>query len=289
MFFLKLKYNYNGDKNMFKIAVKEALNFIRPLATGYYYFDKKIINGLSTLIILNEQGDILTTESIASLFKLQDDLRETYQEILNELKNLKGRKLEKTLDKYGIKNNTLIDALNIIIDIAENPGKVNIIKHEYLNLAIIKFSNPEKVLIQKFPKFNSSYEIGESTCTLGFAFPEYSAFTYDNDKEILISNFKIMNFPAFPVSSIITRNIFDAKENISMFELSSPIEHGMEGSPILNTKGEILGIAIGNKKAGYQTLSYGINTSEITKFLKENNIKYEEVKNEKQSWKHNNY
>lgn len=51
---------------MFKIAVKEALNFTRPLATGFYYFDKKIINGLSTLIVLNNEGDILTTASIAS-------------------------------------------------------------------------------------------------------------------------------------------------------------------------------------------------------------------------------
>ena len=53
---------------MFKIAVKQALNFTRPLATGFYYFDKKIINGLSTLIVLNNEGDILTTASIASLF-----------------------------------------------------------------------------------------------------------------------------------------------------------------------------------------------------------------------------
>ena len=42
---------------MFKIAVKEALNFTRPLATGFYYFDKKIINGLSTLVVLNDEGD----------------------------------------------------------------------------------------------------------------------------------------------------------------------------------------------------------------------------------------
>lgn len=57
-----------------------------------------------------------------------------------------------------------------------------------------------------------------------------------------------MNFPIFPVESIITRNIFDTKENISMFELSSPVEDGMESAPVLNTNGEILGIALGNKK-----------------------------------------
>lgn len=276
-----MKYNYNGDKNMFKIAVKEALNYTRPLATGYYYFDKKLIEGLSTLIVLNENGDILTTANTASIFKLQDDLRDTYPAIIDELKKLKGRKLQKTLDSYGIKEDTLIDILNVIIDIAENPGKVNIIKHDYLNMAIIKFSNPEKVLVKNFPKFNGNYEIGESTCTLGFAFPEYSAFTYNEEEKHLESEFKIMNFPTFPVEGIITRNIFDTKENISMIELSNPIEIGMEGAPILNTKGEILGLAIGNKQTGNRALSYGITTNEIIKFLKENNIKYEEVKNEK--------
>ena len=89
-----------------------------------------------------------------------------------------------------------------------------------------------------------------------------------------------MNFPIFPVEGIITRNIFDAKENISMFELSSPVEGGMESAPVLNTNGEILGIALGNKKTGNRTLSYAITSSIITKFLKENNIKYEEVNNE---------
>ena len=82
---------------MYKIAIKETLNFARPLATGFYYFDKKIINGLSTLIVLNNDGDILTTASIASLFKLQDELKETYPPIYEEIKNLKGRKLAKKL------------------------------------------------------------------------------------------------------------------------------------------------------------------------------------------------
>lgn len=265
---------------MYKIAIKETLNFTRPLATGFYYFDKKIINGLSTLIVLNNDGDILTTASIASLFKLQDELKETYPPIYEEIKNLKGRKLAKKLEEYGIKDDTLTDILNIIIDIAENPGKVNIIKHEYLNLAVIKFSNHENILVKKFPKFNKNYEIGQSTCAVGFAFPEYKAFTYDEENKTLKSDFKVMNFPIFPVESIITRNIFDIKENISMFELSSPIEDGMESAPVLNIKGEVLGIALGNKRTGNRTLSYAITSSIITKFLNENNIKYEEVNNE---------
>ena len=149
-----------------------------------------------------------------------------------------------------------------------------------MNLAVIKFSNHENVLVKDFPKFNKNYEIGQSTCTVGFAFPEYKAFTYDEEKRTLKSDFKVMNFPIFPVEGIITRNIFDTKENISMFELSSPVEDGMESAPVLNTNGEILGIALGNKKTGNRTLSYAITSSTITKFLKENNIKYEEVNNE---------
>ena len=182
-------------------------------------------------------------------------------------------------DTYVVGNSNRF-AFTAALAVAENPGKVNIIKHEYLNLAVIKFSNHENVLVKAFPKFNKNYEIGQSTCTVGFAFPEYKAFTYDEENRTLKSDFKVMNFPIFPVEGIITRNIFDTKENISMFELSSPVEDGMESAPVMNTNGEILGIVLGNKKTGNRTLSYAITSSIITKFLKENNIKYEEVNNE---------
>ena len=59
---------------MFKIAVKEALNFTRPLATGFYYFDKKIINGKITYNDFREVTAMFNTDSKKySYFSLRDD------------------------------------------------------------------------------------------------------------------------------------------------------------------------------------------------------------------------
>lgn len=265
---------------MFKKAIKKALNFVRPLASGYLYYDHKLINNLSTTILLNEDGDLLTTKKVASLFAMQDELRDVFKPILTEIQNTSERKKAKILKKYGIENTTLITVLNILIDIAENPGKVKIISHKYLDLAIIQIENKENTFKSQMPKFYQSKEIGESVCIVGFAFPEYKAFKEQANYELIATN-EIMNFPIFPISAMITRNIYDDQNRITMFEMSDGIELGMQGAPIVNTKGEIIGLAVGNKNIGPRKLSYGIDSKTIIEFLKENNIKYEEVKNEK--------
>ena len=64
---------------MFRNAIKKGLQYIRPLITGkLIYKDKNIVNSLSTLIVLNKNGDILTTLTNAELFLIEDDNNEVF-------------------------------------------------------------------------------------------------------------------------------------------------------------------------------------------------------------------
>lgn len=263
---------------MFKLAIKTTLEYIRPIITGKVKYESKTIeNHIASLIILNDKGDILTTASIADLFLLSEDIKDIYPNILNEIKNSNKKKAKKLEEKYGITSDTIIALHNTIIDAYKINGKLNIIKHPYLDLAIIKCKNIEESYVNKFPVFNKECDVGQSICTIGFAFPEYDAFSYDKETNSIITHNKIMNFPIFPQEGMITRNIIDRKNNVSMFEISTKYINGQTGGVIVNPKGEILGLLVGNKRINInQTdtidLSFAINSKTIIEFLNNNEI-----------------
>lgn len=274
---------------MFRNAIKKGLQYIRPLITGkLIYKDKSIVNSLSTLIVLNKNGDILTTLTNAELFLIEDDNNEVFPNILNEIDNApKERQKKKIEEKYGIKDNSIVGIHNVIIDIAKNPGKLNIIKHPYLDLAIVKIENKKNILVDEFPKFvNKPIDIGTSVCNLGFAFPEYKAFEYDKESKKIISTNEVMNFPVFPTEGMITRNIIDKQDILSMIETSNEVITGTQGGVLLNKDGNVLGMLAGTNiiKSTIpgddfnMRLGISINSQTIIKFLKDNDIEFEEVK-----------
>ena len=274
---------------MFRNAIKNGLEYIRPLLTGkLIYKDKVIMNNLSTLIVLNKNGDILTTLNNAELFLIEDDNNEVYPNILKEIdEESSERKKRKLEEKYGIKDNSIVGIHNIIIDIAKNPGRLNIIKHPYLDLAIIKIEHNKNILVKNFPKFVSTPpEIGTSVCNLGFAFPEYKTFKYDQETHKITTTNEVMNFPVFPNEGIITRNIIDKENNLSMIETSNEVINGTQGGVLLNQDGNVLGMLAGTNiiKSTLPNddftmrLGITINSQTIIKFLKDNNIEFEETK-----------
>ena len=266
---------------MYKKVIKNALEYVRPFLIGRLYYENKFIeNDISTMIVLNKNGDILTTAKNADIFLACNEYNETYPSILKEISETKTKNIKKIEEKYGINKDTIIGMHNILIDIADKPGKLEIIKHPYLDLAIIKIENKKDLLVHKFPKFaKNKLDPGENICALGFAFPEYKAFKYDEEKFKLVSHYEFMNFPIFPTEGMMQRNIADKEDNISMLEMSNLIVPGMEGGPILNQNGYICGIIAGFRVikdiGGLIRLGIAINNIEIMRFLKDNNIDYE--------------
>lgn len=263
---------------------KQASNYTRPIIIGkVYYKNKQLINDIATLLVLNKNGDILTTREVAQTIINSTEIDEIFTPITKELTNKNKRQIKKIEEKYGLEENKTIIKLGIqIIDVAESITNLEIIMHKYLNLAIIKNTN-KNLIVNKFPIFNTTkIKQTEKLLTIGYPFPEYEAFKYIEKENKIINTNKQMNFPLFPVEGIVTRNILDEKNNVSQFEISNPIYNGMQGGPILNKQGEIIGILSCNKIINENNitvakLAIGINSNQIINFLKENNIEYNEV------------
>ena len=271
---------------MYKNAIKKSLAYVRPFLIGRLIYEKRHVSiDISSMIVLNDNGDILTTAKNADIFMACADYNETYPNILKEISEAKPKNIPKIEQKYGIKKDTIVGMHNVLIDIADNPGKLKIIKHPYLDLAIITIQNKDELTVKTFPKFKrNKANIGDDLCTVGFAFPEYKAFKYSEEKHKLVTDFEFMNFPIFPTTGMMQRNIADKENQITMFEMSNIIVPGQEGGPVLSKDGYIYGMIIGFRVfkdfAGSVRIGLGINNLAIMEFLDANNIKYE-VEDEK--------
>ena len=264
---------------MFVKSLKENTECIKPLLTGkVFYKNRQLYNYINTLIVLNDEGDILTSASVANLFFLCDEISEIFPPIINQLDSVNRKKLKKLENQHGIKNDTLIAIHNILVDIANNPGKLNIIKHDYLDMAIIKLEKPKEILVTTFPVFkNSKNEIGTSVVSFGHAFPEYETFYFDNEEKIIKTSNAVMNFPLFPLEGLITRYVADKNGSVTMFETSMPSIPGHSGAPVLNIDGEIIGMMVEFKSPPSNlniNLGLAIDGQSIIKFLDEHDIKY---------------
>lgn len=267
---------------MYKKACKEALNFIRPMIIGKkYYGVNDILNDIGTIMVVNQNGDMITTKEIAENIILSVDTKDVFTPIFAEMQNKSSKQIKKIEKKYDLNDKTITNICIQIVDVAESITNIEIVFHKYLNLALIKNTN-NNLLISKFPKFeNSKIMQGQDFVGIGFAFPEYETFIYNKENNDIDLTYKKMNFPSYPITGIVTRNLIDENGNISEFEISNEIYIGMNGGPVLNKEGKVLGMLSSNKNIYVNNelikrVGIVINSTDIINFLKENNVEYGE-------------
>ena len=284
---------------MYKKSIKENSKYLIPFVEGIkYYGSDEIEHAIGTMIILNDNGDILTCKHIAIEFINNNKLGEIYSGLINELNSCKTEEEKKAIEKkYCLEKDTpVLTNINLPFKIGDTIN-IEIKLHDYLDLAIIKFKGAN-LKCDNYPTFARELPSqGQSVCKLGFAFPEYSYFEYSKENEnIVMKNEIISSFPLFPMDGIVTRQIVDEKKQVTMFETSTPGLRGQSGGPIFSPEGLVYGIqsmtkhldlnfdidkvvkrGIENKKITYTpfiNLGVGISSKEIIKFLDLNNIKY---------------
>ena len=71
---------------MFKKAIKKNLNYTRPLFTGERLFnDTRVMSGISSFIILNDEGYLLTCKHVAEKVVQAHELEDKYREYLKDI------------------------------------------------------------------------------------------------------------------------------------------------------------------------------------------------------------
>ena len=285
---------------MYKKSIKDNSKFLLPFTEGIkYYGSDNIVQGLGTMIALNDEGDVLTCKHIAERFLLNQKLIDRFSIIMEDLSNAKNKNERKKIEKkYNLNTNVVIlSNVKAIIDEECDCNKYNIILHPYLDMAIIRFNKKIKKT-NNYPIFSTALpDQGQSICRIGYAFPEYDLYDFSKEKNnIVLKQDSKLNFPVFPNDGIVTRRIIDEKNIVSMFETSTPGLRGQSGGPIFGPDGIIFGMQSMTKHLDlnfdinqdvmrgavkkritftpFINLGVAISSVEIIKFLKSNNIKF---------------
>ncbi|MDO8716542.1 MAG: serine protease [Dehalococcoidales bacterium] len=293
---------------MFTNAIAIAARFTRPVHTiARNYGSPMIQPGAATLFFVNSEGWALTCRHVANLLSTGEVLAQKSTNFKKELSARKGfekeRKVVKELEaKYLYNKNSTFEILNRFIDCVEGNLKFRVLVHPKYDVALIKFSDYTKLLCDSFPTFPadaSGLQQGKYLCRLGFPFPEFTNFAYDDnlDKIAWTSSGRI-GTPRFPIEGMVTRHLVDEKDVIFAFEMSTPGLKGQSGGPAFDTQGRVWGMQFatnhldldfdinqevlrqGKKKqvtdSAFLHVGYCIHADILKSFMKENGLNFSE-------------
>lgn len=287
---------------MFKEAIKISRDYIKPVVNGYKTpYSDEVISGINTVMVINQDGWVLTCRHIAENIILADKIMNKYIEIKEELIANKVPP-KKIFKKYELNDESPLIFRNVFLNLIDSWNGMQIYMHDYLDLALIKFEEPGKIFCEKFPIFaKENAEAGEYLCRLGFPYPEINCFSYNHAiKDIVINKDFDSNFQPFPLDGMLTRILIDDKKKISLFEMTNAALLGQNGGPIFNKDGYVVGLQVGNaskdigldinaklkrnlkeievKQYSFMNFGIGINVAAIKEFLDKYNVKYKEEK-----------
>ena len=293
---------------MFIKAIEKVSQFTRPIhSITRTYGGKKITPGSSTLFFVNEEGYAITCKHVIDLLAAAENVNKKYAEFKNERdklprdgkfkNNLKGLEI-----KYSYKEDSAIQIKNMFINCVDSMSGFTSHVHPQYDLAILKFNDFKKIAYNNYATFvknPAKIQQGQFLCRLGFPFPEFTNFKYNEPADdIEWTSEGIVNSPIFPLEGMLTRHLGD-KNGLYGIELSTPGLRGQSGGPLFDENGFIYGMQFSTKHLhlgfdlenmeiliqgkmkkinDYSFIHLGqcIHVNSITEFLKEKGVKYYE-------------
>ncbi len=241
---------------MFKESIEKVASFTRPIHTIVRtYGGKQIIPGAATLFFVNEEGYAITCKHLIGLLMAAENQNNNYAAFKSERDRLtKDGKYKQALKglelKYKYIPATQIQIKNTFVDCVDSMSGFTWHVHPKLDLAILKFNDFNKLLYKEyaiFKKDSTQIKQGEFLCRLGFPFPEFNNFRYNEQADdIEWTNIGINGSPRFPIEGMVTR--FLAEDNqVEGIEMSTPGLKGQSGGPLFNKDGIVYGMQFSTK------------------------------------------
>jgi len=236
---------------MFVNAIKEVTKFTRPLQTiTRAYGNKHITPGLSTLFFVNEMGTAVTCKHVSQLIIASEQRNKQFLDFKAEVaklpkdhtfkRNLKGLEI-----KYKYKKDTTVQIKNSFMGAVDRFDQITVKQHPKYDLAIVQLKGFNEIKYEGFARFlkdTSKIEQGKYLCRLGFPFPEFNNFKYEESQDdIQFDQTKRAMVPIFPIDGIITRNVVENNELVGI-EMSTPGLRGQSGGPLFDENGIVYGM-----------------------------------------------
>ena len=294
---------------MFVQSIEKAAQFTRPIHSIIRtYPGKKISPGAATLFFVNEEGYAITCKHVIELLAASDNLNKQFIAFKTERdklpkdgqfkRNLKGLEL-----KYKYADESIIQVKNNFVDCVDSMSGFTWHLHPKHDLAILKFNDYKNLRYQQhaiFLKDSSTIKQGQFLCRLGFPFPEFTNFKFnETNDDIEWTNEGVTASPRFPIEGMVTRFLAEEKNKLFGIELSTPGLKGQSGGPLFDKEGIVYGMQFSTKHlhlgfdmvdkeivsnnktkkvSDYSFLHLGqcIHVDTIKDFLKEMKVKYYE-------------
>ena len=237
---------------MFANAIETVGEFTRPIKIiSRTYKSTNVLPGAATLFFVNEDGYAITCKHVVEELIQADNINSSYLNFKNERskiakdKNYKNA-LKKLERKSNINSGTVVELKIDLVDCVDNCTEIDYIIDPDYDVAIIHFKGASNNLYKKhavFVKEKDSIRPGDFLCRLGFPFPEFSNFEYNESlDEIRWNNTGNAITPRFPMEGMFTRHFVNPEGKIIGVELSTPGLRGQSGGPLFTPEGLIYGM-----------------------------------------------
>ncbi|MBA2747037.1 MAG: trypsin-like peptidase domain-containing protein [Flavisolibacter sp.] len=294
---------------MFRKAIEKVGNFTRPIHfISNIYGEKTVMPGAATLFFVNDEGYAITCKHVTTIIKQATGIHHNYTQFQQERNLLQksssyNKKIKDLKTRYGFdKNENTCQLLYQFVDCVDLQS-VDILEHPVYDLAILKMKDFTKSFYKGhavFAKNTTDVQPGFFLCRLGYPFPEFTNFTYDEKSENISFTGAAVRTVRFPIEGMMTRHFGDAEGNIFGIEMSTPGLKGQSGGPLFDAEGIIYGMQsmthhlhLGFDMNNHEIYSEGrrikvnnqpllhvghcVHVDIIKLFLKENHVAFEEA------------
>ena len=236
---------------MFVNAIEEVGKFTRPIHTlTRNYNDKQVLPGAATLFFVNELGVAITCKHVMDLIGNRANINLHYENFKKEKeaigKNNYNKRIKELETKYNYTLESIIQLNELFVGCSFEPTlNYRWISHPQYDLSIIVFENFKNPAYQShalFLKDSSTLKQGKYLCRLGFPFPEFTNYQYNESNDFIEwTNEGQKESPRFPIEGMLTRHLAD-NGKIYGIELSTAGLRGQSGGPLFNDQNLICGM-----------------------------------------------
>ena len=254
---------------MFKTAIEKVGQFTRPIHfISNIYGERTVRPGAATLFFVNGKGVALTCKHVTALIKQSAEILNRYQNFQKEKNALLksgsyNKKIKELKAKFGYDKPDNACQLLYQLVACVDLKTIDVIEHPVYDLAILKMRDFTQSYYSGhavFARDSSQLQPGVFLCRLGFPFPEFTNFKYDDATEMISWTAGQVRMVRFPIEGMVTRHFGNPEGKIFGVEMSTPGLKGQSGGPLFDANGIIYGM---QSMTNHLHLGFDMNNQEM--------------------------